>query len=69
MRVSDILCTCDQCHTVLNPFEVIKIKRSITVPGKNYPKVSSDVTTKSRKMFDLCRDCYIEKFGPIIEME
>lgn len=63
MRISDTGCSCDDCGKYLNPFQAVKIKRYKTIPGKNYPNISSDTTTKSKNILDLCEYCYNKRFG------
>ncbi len=49
---------CDLCPKILNPFDIYRITGYSTIPGKHYPKVSSDITTKKLQTFHLCEDCY-----------
>lgn len=58
MRMSYKGAKCDKCGRMLQPFEIYRLVGYKTSPGLRYPKVSSDLSTKTINMIHLCQSCY-----------
>lgn len=51
---------CDICGKRMAPLTYVKLAGIMTCPGRKYPDVSSDLTTKTLDKRHLCPKCYEE---------
>lgn len=49
---------CDKCHVPIEPFDKIRVITIKHLKGKNFRRVSSDITQKTLATLDLCETCY-----------